>query len=169
MMLYKSMNEKELKKLNRKQLLELLLQQTEHADSLQLQLDETKRELENRILQVNEAGSIAEASLELNGVFEAAQAAAQQYLENIQHLEQKQLLRQKQIDEEYLKKAKKMFAEIQQRCEAYETECREKADKIVAETEERCRKRDRESRRVLAEVKHLHQRLMEKKQEIDQK
>ena len=59
MMLYKSMNEKELKKLNRKQLLELLLQQTEYADTLREQLDQMKHELENRKLLEKEAGSIA--------------------------------------------------------------------------------------------------------------
>ena len=43
-----------------------------------LQAERTKREIELR-----EAGSIAEAALRLNGVFEAAQKAADQYLYNI--------------------------------------------------------------------------------------
>ena len=37
-----------------------------------------------RTLKINEAGSIAEAAVKLNGVFEAAQAAADQYLESVQ-------------------------------------------------------------------------------------
>jgi len=80
------MTEQDLKKLNRKQLLELLLKQTERADRLEEQLREAEEKLENRILLEKEAGSIAEAALKLNGVFEAAEAAAAQYLENIKEL-----------------------------------------------------------------------------------
>ena len=77
------MKEKELRKLTRKQLLELLLVQTERAEKLEEELKEKEALLKNRQLTELEAGNIADASLRLNGVFEAAQAAAEQYLENI--------------------------------------------------------------------------------------
>ena len=77
------MTEKELKKLNRKQLLELLLKQTERADELQRRLDEAEKRLRDRAIAVSEAGSFADAAIKLNGVFEAAEAAAAQYLENV--------------------------------------------------------------------------------------
>lgn len=83
---YKSgdiMTEKELKKLNRKQLLELLLRQTERAEQLESELEQTKKQLEDRRITEMEAGSIAEAALKLNGIFEAAQRAADQYLDNV--------------------------------------------------------------------------------------
>lgn len=80
------MTDKELKKLSRKQLLELLLKQTERADLLEQELKQLQKKLEDKTLGVNESGSIAEAALKLNGVFEAAQAAADQYLENIKRL-----------------------------------------------------------------------------------
>ena len=67
------MTEKELRKLNRYQLLELLIVQTARADNLQKQLDEAE-------LKFADLGSIAEASLQLNGVFEAAQHAADGYI-----------------------------------------------------------------------------------------
>ncbi len=88
------MTEKELKKLNRKQLLELLLMQTDRADQLERKLAQLEKRLSDRNIAEMEAGSIAEAALKLNGVFEAAEAAAAQYLENIrrlsQHLEESQ-------------------------------------------------------------------------------
>ena len=88
------MAELNLKKLTRRQLLELLLKQTQRADELQAQLDAANEKLNDRALMEEEAGSIAAASLKLNGVFEAAEAAAAQYLENIrrlsQHLEEAQ-------------------------------------------------------------------------------
>ena len=77
------MTDQELRKLSRKDLLELLISQSRERDTLQAELEEVKAELRSRRICIEHAGSIAEASLQLNGVFEAAQAAAQQYLENI--------------------------------------------------------------------------------------
>jgi hypothetical protein len=70
------MTDKELKKLSRAELLEMLIEQSKRADELQAKLDKAEEELNSRQLKVDEAGSIAEASLRLNGVFEAAQAAS---------------------------------------------------------------------------------------------
>ena len=72
------MTEKDLKKLNRYQLLELLVMQTERADNLQKQVEE----LEQYHLNLSNLGSMAEASLQIAGVFEAAQKAADLYLES---------------------------------------------------------------------------------------
>ncbi|MBE7066479.1 MAG: DNA repair protein [Ruminococcaceae bacterium] len=80
------MKKNELQKLNRKQLLELLLKQTQRADELERRLEETEKKLQERLLKESQAGSIAEAALKVNCVFEAAQAAADQYLENIKRL-----------------------------------------------------------------------------------
>ena len=74
---------RDLSRLSRKQLLELLLRQTRRVEELEQKLSETEKKLEDRRITEREAGSIAEAALRLNGVFEAAQAAADQYLENI--------------------------------------------------------------------------------------
>ena len=75
------MTEKDLRKLNRYQLLELLVVQTERADKLQARLEETEKQLQEQNLQIASLGSIAEASLQLNGVFRAAQEAADMYLD----------------------------------------------------------------------------------------
>ena len=77
------MTEKELKKLSRAELLELLVYQTKKVEDLQDELDEANRRLANRRIMLRNAGSIAEAALEINEVFQAAQAAADQYLENV--------------------------------------------------------------------------------------
>lgn len=72
--------EKDLKKLNRYQLLEMLIIQTERADDLQRQLEQAQEQLNSREVQMTVIGSIAEASLQLSGVFDAAQTAADMYL-----------------------------------------------------------------------------------------
>lgn len=83
------MEQKDLKKLNRKQLLELLLEQTKRADRLEAKLKVAQKMLKDKKISETEAGSIAEAALKLNGVFEAAQAAADQYVENVKTLANK--------------------------------------------------------------------------------
>lgn len=75
------LTEKELKKLNRYQLLELLILQTERADKLQAKLEAAEKQLAEQEVHIASLGSIAEASLQLNGVFQAAQAAADMYIE----------------------------------------------------------------------------------------
>ena len=77
------MTEKELRKLNRAELLELLLELSRENEALQAQLKQTEAALSDRRLQMEEAGSIAEAALRLNGIFEAAQKAADQYLSSV--------------------------------------------------------------------------------------
>ena len=72
-----------LRKLNKLQLLELLARQEKELQYLRTTLAERDAELERRALIMQEAGSIAEAALRLNHEFEAAQRAAEQYLESI--------------------------------------------------------------------------------------
>ena len=80
------MTDKELKKLSRAELLELLLIQTKEVERLQNELEDTKKRLEDKNIIIEESGSIAEAALKLNGVFEAAEKAAQQYIDNMKRL-----------------------------------------------------------------------------------
>ena len=77
------MTDKQLKKLSRRELLEMLILQTRKVENLEKQLEEANRKLADKRLLVENAGSLAEAVMKLNGVFEAAEKAAQQYVENI--------------------------------------------------------------------------------------
>ena len=78
------MKKKELRRLNRAELLELLLAQTRETERLQEKLREAEEKLADRILKYNEAGDLAHAALAINGVMESAQLAARQYLESIE-------------------------------------------------------------------------------------
>ena len=77
------MTNKELKKLGRAELLELLIQKMERIEELEGQVNELQSKLADRELKVSNAGSLAEAALQLSGIFEAAQRAADLYLENL--------------------------------------------------------------------------------------
>lgn len=84
------MTDKELRKLSCSELLELLIDQMKENERLRLKLKKAYRQLHDRKIVMEQAGSIAEAALQLNGVFEAAQAAAEQYLESLEYLSRQQ-------------------------------------------------------------------------------
>lgn len=77
---------REIRKLRRIDLLEILLAQNERIDELEQELEETKRQLENKKIKMRKIGTLAEASLQLNQIFEDADAAAKMYLHNIRRL-----------------------------------------------------------------------------------
>lgn len=77
------MTDRELKRLSRVELLEMLLEQMEENEKLKQSLEEARTALDERQIALNQSGTMAEAALRLNGVFEAADRAAKQYLENI--------------------------------------------------------------------------------------
>jgi chemotaxis regulatin CheY-phosphate phosphatase CheZ len=84
------MTNKKLQKLNRKELLELMISQGQEIERLQEQLNAANEELARREICAKEAGSIAEAALRLNRIFEDADQAAQQYLDSIQKMVQQE-------------------------------------------------------------------------------
>lgn len=77
------MTEKDMKKLTRYQLLELLIIQSEQVKDLQKKLEEAQKELDTQEIQMAVVGSIAEASMQLGGIFEAAQRTADIYLNTV--------------------------------------------------------------------------------------
>lgn len=77
------MNDNDLKKLKRADLLEILIAQGKEIERLENALEEAENNLRVRTIEIENLGSLAEASLKLNKVFEAADEAAKQYLDNV--------------------------------------------------------------------------------------
>ena len=80
------MKQPDLRSLSRGELLEILVQQGEELERLRSQNEQLQQQLQDRSLKLQEAGSIAEAALKVSGVFEAAQEAAEQYLQNVRQI-----------------------------------------------------------------------------------
>lgn len=99
------MADKKLKRLSRADLLEMLLVQTKEVERLREKLTEMEKQLQERQLRINNAGSLAQAVIEVNKVVEAAQAAADQYLENIAAMEAEAKIKCRQLIQETLEKA----------------------------------------------------------------
>ncbi len=77
------MTSKDLKRLSRRDLLEMLLELSKENEQLRQEVKELQKQLDDRCIAIENCGSLAEAALQLNGVFQAAQAACDQYIENI--------------------------------------------------------------------------------------
>jgi len=97
----------DLKKMSRRDLLEILVLQSKKIDSLEEELDKVNEQLSSKQILLKEAGTIAEASLKLNKVFETAQQAADQYLENIKKIEEESLKIKEQLEKDKNKNKKK--------------------------------------------------------------
>lgn len=80
------MTDKELKRLSRSELLEMLIEQMEENEELRKKLEKAQAALRSKRIAIKQAGSIAEAALKLNGIFEAADRAAKQYVANVRLL-----------------------------------------------------------------------------------
>ena len=57
------------------------MEESRENERLRAQLQEMNEKLADRAIRIERAGSIAEAALQLNGVFQAAVEAAAHYLE----------------------------------------------------------------------------------------
>lgn len=113
------MTDRELRKLSRADLLELLLEQLKENEQLRRQLNDARQQLSERTIQITNAGSIAEASLQLNGVFQAAQDACTQYIENIQRLSAQQEQICAQLERETQERCDRMVADAKRQSQTY--------------------------------------------------
>ena len=76
-------NERELKRLSRVELLEIIYELQKQHEETTIQMEQMQAELDTRKRNIRKSESIAEAAICINGVMEAAQAAADQYLVSV--------------------------------------------------------------------------------------
>ena len=134
------MTEKELQKLKRVELVELLLRQVEENQrlkdriyDLEDELNEVKDKLDDRQIILRKAGSIAKASLELNGVFETAQKAADEYLNSIMAIYNDQKDKAAKADAAYKRRGEQLLQETQERCRQMEEDTKRKCNRMLRE------------------------------------
>ena len=77
------MTDKEFKRLRRSDLIEILYEYQKREKALSEEIASLKAELESRDLKIRNAGSIAEAVVKLNELFETAQKTADDYIEQV--------------------------------------------------------------------------------------
>ena len=104
------------KLLGRTELLEMLLVRTKEVERLQALLDEATARPE----ALGGAGSLASAALQVNGVFDAAQGAADQYLESVRTMAGRQEQACARMEAEACARAEQMIEEARRHCEELE-------------------------------------------------
>lgn len=129
------MTEKELRRLSRTELLEMLLKQSKETERLQDELKQAKTKWKSREIMIQDAGSIAEASLRINGVFEAAQRAADQYIENIRRQSTGAEAKCQAMEEETRVKCEQMIQQAERQSASYWQETRDKLEQFIAQQE----------------------------------
>lgn len=77
------MPDRELRRMRRTELVEIILALKQTEDRLRAENAALSTQLQERQIHIENAGSIAQAALELNRVFEAAQAAADEYVASV--------------------------------------------------------------------------------------
>ncbi|MBQ6263466.1 MAG: hypothetical protein IJK58_08135 [Clostridia bacterium] len=131
------MADSDLKKMNRERLAELLLAEKRKTAELEDEIQSLRKKLEEREIKIENSGSIAEASLSLNGVFEAAESACRQYVENVERICADRE-RSSEMREEYSKRAaEEIIAEAKRSSETILAEAIRLGEKILKEAKKR--------------------------------
>lgn len=133
------MVEKELKRLKKVDLLELLISQSRENEQLKEQLEQAQAQLAKRQLDLEQTGSIAEAALQVSGIFQVAQDAADQYLENIRQRSERQDEICAQRDQASQEQADRLLAETKAKCKAMEDEIKAKCQHLIEEAAQKAK------------------------------
>ena len=122
------MNDKELRKLSKKSLIKIINEQNAQIEAVKKELSDKEEALNKKEIVLNQAGSIAEAALLLNGVFDAAEAAAGQYLRSISLLNQRQSEICAEIEADAKKKADKLLEDTKMECDRMVAEAKAESE-----------------------------------------
>ncbi|MDO4623362.1 MAG: hypothetical protein Q4B22_10465 [Eubacteriales bacterium] len=143
------MTDKELRRLKRENLLALLVDSETANRELRQQLQEERekneelhRQLEDRQIKIEEAGNIADASLKVNRIFEEAQAAAKDYLDNIRSLEERKEKEFRELEEETKAKTERLLEETKTECEELRRQTGADCTEQRAQTKAECNRQE---------------------------
>ena len=138
--------------MNRRKLLEVLLDSSRENESLHSDIQgllqknqQLQTQLDDKKIKIDKAGTIAEAAFEINGVMESARCAAEQYLDNLKDLheretvrcEQKELLTQKQAQDmldNATAQCNALVKRTQEQCQAMQMQTQQTCDAIIEQT-----------------------------------
>lgn len=133
------MADRELRHMRRTELVEIIFALKQSEDQLKAENADLTAKLEQRQIHLDSAGSIAQAALELNHVFEAAQAAADDYLASVRSVDRDALQAQAKAEADQIlaqarAEAEQLKAQTKRECDALA----EAAEHKRAQTEADC-------------------------------
>ena len=136
----------ELKKLSRRELVDIIYQMKKNEQQLQEEIEDLKKSLDEKRIRLSVAGSIAEAAEDITRIFSAAQLTADLYLNEISC----------------------MKAETEKECEKMIEEAKKKVLEILSEGEKKAiitkvwdEEENEELKQLRSEVQKLQEELKE--------
>ena len=155
------MTDKELKHLSRMELIDIIYELQKQNEQNAAQIEKLQAALDEKELHIENAGSIAEAAVQISGVLEAAQAAADQYLLSIRaataDMDAKAQAAEQQRDA-LLADAKKQSDEMLQSAQSRAQTLEAEAEKQVSEKWDRFEQRAMELIQAHEELRSLVRR-----------
>lgn len=140
---------KDLKKLSRRELVDIIYQMKKNEQQMHTQIANLQELLQDKRLRISMAGSVAEAALSISDVFSAAQLAADRYLEEIACMKQDAEAECEKLIRAAKEKSEQMISEAELHCsilsEQYHREC-EKWYKLHQEVQKLQNEKDRRLR-----------------------
>ena len=109
---------KELKKLNRRELVDIIYQLKKNEEQMREQIAALEAELQDRRIHLSVAGSIAEAATDITGIFSVAQSTADLYLREIASMKEDTENECEKMIEDARNKASTILADGQKQYEA---------------------------------------------------
>ena len=105
---------KELKRLSRRELVDIIYQLKKNEQEKQAQIDSLEEALQDKRIRISVAGSIAEAATDITQIFSAAQATADLYLQEIALMREETEKACIKMLEEAKKQAERILTEAQE-------------------------------------------------------
>lgn len=112
---------KELKKLNRRELVDIIYQLKKNEEQLKEKIASLEADLQDKRIHLSVAGSIAEAATDITGIFSVAQSTADLYLNEIVSMK-----------EDTGRECTKMIEEAQKKVESIMSEGKAQYDVLAA-------------------------------------
>ncbi|MBR5786127.1 MAG: hypothetical protein IKY41_05475 [Clostridia bacterium] len=143
--------EKELKRLNRSELIDIIYELKQSEQRLQYDISHLKIQLEHKEMQFENVGSVAEAAFAITEIFAAAQKTADIYLEEVNS-------RKENLDSECEAIRAKAEAEAESIIKTAEKEAEKLIQEAIKNREfimEQCRKSREELKKFRAIIQNL--------------
>ena len=111
---------KELRKLSRRELVDVIYQLKKNEQQMQEQINALEEELKDKRIKISTAGSIADAAVGISNVFSAAQLSANLYLQEIAYLKEDTEKECARLIEEANKKAQQIIEDSKKQSDELE-------------------------------------------------
>ncbi|MDR1246996.1 MAG: hypothetical protein LBK57_08225 [Clostridiales Family XIII bacterium] len=115
-----TMTEKRLRSLGKTDLLKIMHMQEDEIERLAAKNSELEGRLKDRLIMLEKAGSIAEASIAISGVLQAAQDSANVYIESLRVMESEYMGKLTQRENDMNRRAEEIIRNAEQRAAARE-------------------------------------------------